>query len=479
MVAYIRSDLDFILAQIKVAEKHAAYIANPIDPNAAPLYGVGLAGQAGSVPTYTLSIGLRTVDGQIQQPAARPGEVGRCGHAVSRTARPDLPARRKRAGEFPAAGLACRTDVVCALQQSRLDGLRSSLRTISNLIVDQTLGNPAAILKGLQVGGVVDASLANVALVQGIYNSFKPASDAEYQSRVAMQNAKTAANALSDGNDATPPSAEEQTALDARPLRRRRTPLRSPIWKPPAPSAMRRSSRSGSRWTATSQIPNVSPDAGLSAPFNAWITFFGQFFDHGLDLVTKGGNGTVFIPLKPDDPLYVPGSPTNFMVLTRATNLPGPGRRPRHRRRRPRPVEHHDPVRRPEPDLRLASLAPGVPARLRARRQPVATGKLITDAAQLHRRRDAEIGGMATWEVVKAQARDMLGIKLTDEDVDNVPLLATDAYGNFIAAPHGYPAGRDAWGRRHRRHRGRRPRGGQSGGADRPRPTRCAPATRS
>ena len=46
-------------------------------------------------------------------------------------------------------------------------------------------------------------------------------------------------------------------------------------------------------------IPNVSPDAGLAAPFNAWMTFFGQFFDHGLDLVTKGGNDIVFIPLHP------------------------------------------------------------------------------------------------------------------------------------------------------------------------------------
>ena len=67
-----------------------------------------------------------------------------------------------------------------------------------------------------------------------------------------------------------------------------------------------------------------APDAGLSAPFNAWFTFFGQFFDHGLDLVTKGGSGTIFIPLQPDDPLFVEGSPTNFMVLTRATNRPGP-----------------------------------------------------------------------------------------------------------------------------------------------------------
>ena len=56
-------------------------------------------------------------------------------------------------------------------------------------------------------------------------------------------------------------------------------------------------------------IPNVAPDEGLSAGFNSWMTFFGQFFDHGLDLVTKGGSGTIFIPLQPDDPLYVAGRP--------------------------------------------------------------------------------------------------------------------------------------------------------------------------
>src|SRR5687768_14279574 len=71
------------------------------------------------------------------------------------------------------------------------------------------------------------------------------------------------------------------------------------------------------------EIPNQAPDVGLSAPFNSWMTFFGQFFDHGLDLVAKGGSGTIFIPLQPDDPLYVEGGHTNFMVLTRATNQPG------------------------------------------------------------------------------------------------------------------------------------------------------------
>ena len=53
-------------------------------------------------------------------------------------------------------------------------------------------------------------------------------------------------------------------------------------------------------------IPNITPDFGLSAPFNLMFAFFGQFFDHGLDLVTKGG-GTVIIPLQPDDPLFAAG----------------------------------------------------------------------------------------------------------------------------------------------------------------------------
>src|SRR3954471_7262872 len=75
-------------------------------------------------------------------------------------------------------------------------------------------------------------------------------------------------------------------------------------------------------------IPNITPDFGLSAPFNLLFTFFGQFFDHGLDLVTKGG-GTVIIPLKADDPLFVAPTaanpnPPNFMLMTRGTNQPGP-----------------------------------------------------------------------------------------------------------------------------------------------------------
>ena len=167
------------------------------------------------------------------------------------------------------------------------------------------------------------------------------------------------------------------------------------------------------------------------------MTLFGQFFDHGLDLVNKGGNGAVMIPLQPDDPLYstAPGA-LNFMVLTRATTSAGAdgvlGDNPatvgvNESLDDGRPVNtttsyvdqnqtytshssHQVFIRQYE---------------LNDAGQPVATGKLI----------EGSNGGMATWGDLKAQARDMLGILLTDDDVGKVPLLRTDQYGNFIPDP--------------------------------------------
>src|SRR4051812_33659790 len=83
-------------------------------------------------------------------------------------------------------------------------------------------------------------------------------------------------------------------------------------------------------------IPNITTDVGLSPPFNSLFTFFGQFFDHGVDQTVKSGSA-VFVPLKADDPLITLGpdgvagsgdevDPTKggaFMVLTRAQNQPG------------------------------------------------------------------------------------------------------------------------------------------------------------
>ena len=54
-------------------------------------------------------------------------------------------------------------------------------------------------------------------------------------------------------------------------------------------------------------IPNVTTDVGLSPPYNSMFTFFGQFFDHGVDQTLKD-QGTVFVPLKADDPLLTLGA---------------------------------------------------------------------------------------------------------------------------------------------------------------------------
>ena len=65
------------------------------------------------------------------------------------------------------------------------------------------------------------------------------------------------------------------------------------------------------------QNPGVSP-------VNGWFVLFGQFFDHGLDFVGKGGDGTkITINLAPTDPMYGvidpnTGQPATKIVISRA-----------------------------------------------------------------------------------------------------------------------------------------------------------------
>ncbi|BDG74000.1 peroxidase family protein [Roseomonas fluvialis] len=405
MVTYIRSDLEFILDQIKIAEQHAA---------GAPLFGPG-----GLVPAYNVSFGLRTVDGTYNH--LLPGQEN---WGASDVQFPALVDPSYAPGYTPSNNPA---SIV----------FDPSLRTISNLIVDQTLGNPAAILEALERGGVRAPTLDNVALVTTIYQAFKPASDAEYQARVALQNAEALANELSDpappGGELTP---EQQTALDA---------AQAAVVVAAAAHAAALNDLEAARTVRDAalvpfgiamdgdnvHLPNISPDVGLSASFNSWFTLFGQFFDHGLDLVNKGGSGTVFIPLQADDPLYVEGSDTNFMVLTRATVSAGTdgimGT-----------ADDVGPVNTTTSYVDQNQTYTSHPSHqvflreyvLNTDGQPVATGKLI----------EGLNGGMATWGEVKAQALAMLGITLTDQDVGSVPLLRTDQYGNFIPHPDtGFP----------------------------------------
>lgn len=190
-------------------------------------------------------------------------------------------------------------------------------------------------------------------------------------------------------------------------------------------------------------IPNIAPDDGISAPFNAWMTFFGQFFDHGLDLINKGGNGTVFIPLQPDDPLITHGPDgiagtgdeiTNpaqqFMVLTRSTPVAGPGAdgilgtaddtaHEGNNQTTPLVDQNQTYTSHASHQVFLREYE------LDGSGRPVATGRFL----------DGANGGLATWAEVKAQARDLLGVELTDGDALNIPLIRTDAYGKFIPDP--------------------------------------------
>jgi len=181
-------------------------------------------------------------------------------------------------------------------------------------------------------------------------------------------------------------------------------------------------------------IPNIAPDTGLSAPYNSFFTFFGQFLSHGLDLISKGGAGTVMIPLAPDDPRYVPGSTTNFMVLTRATVLnldPGPDGvsgtaddiRSYNNVDTPWVEQSQSYTSHPAHQAFLRAYAV-VAGRLRS------TGELLDGAVP---------GSIANWGEVKAQARTLMGIELVDSDVLDVPLILTDLYGNFIPGANGLP----------------------------------------
>ena len=415
-VTMIKSDLEFILEQIKIAEAHA---------EGAPLFGPG-----GLVPAYNVSAGLRTVDGTYNHLLPGQETWGAAGQQF-----PTLmdPAFRPADGtplDFDGPGGAPAMQTAPNYNPSNNPGsfvVDSSLRTISNLLVDQTLGNPAAVLTALQRAGSTDET-GDLAAATAIYQTFKPAFDAEYQARVVAQNSQAAADALGDGDPLTPPSAEEQAAIDAAALDAAAHAVT--VADLEAARAVRDAALEplGIAMQGDNvHLPNVSPDVGLSASFNSWFTLFGQFFDHGLDLVNKGGSGTVFVPLQPDDPLYVEGSSTNFMVLTRATVSAGP-----------------DGLMNTPDDIRPVNTTTSFVDQnqtytshsshqvflrqyvLNADGMPVATGKLIEGGGD-------SPGGMATWGEVKAQAL-LLGIELTDFDVGSVPLLRTDQYGNFI--PH-------------------------------------------
>jgi len=482
----IPSDLEFILKQIKISENHAAG-GNLLCPTPTDTSGT-------CVPHPQLPWGLRTVDGSFNNLLPNQSHFGAADQTLTRLLPIDL-----RDGEVPPPGAPpgpAGPGQPTSYAQTTGFTYDSHPRVISNLIVDLTTANPAAVAVAAKVDGSTTEGGSAPTQVFTELNEDDPAltyteptspvvSTAE---NMALRTGGTAVYldevggevnfTFTDGFrwigntssgrgiaevyiDDVPVSTIDQYSpadtpglvhfavdglgTDVKTARIVNTGERNPsasVARTEIDAIVLLSLEGGTGGRIF--IPNEAPDEGLSAPFNTWMTFFGQFFDHGLDLVSKGGSGTVVVPLKEDDPLYRPTEPgpdgqlgtgddirhPNFLTLTRATNQPGPdgvlGTAD--------DVRDHNNITTPFVDQNQTYTShPSHHVFLREYRmesgRPVATGQLLDGAA----------GGLANWAEVKEQARTHLGILLDDYDVVNVPLLRTDPYGNFVPGTNGLP----------------------------------------
>ena len=330
------SDLAYILDQIKIAEAHAA-TQNPdgsIQAGTNPYQPV--APTATDIPNNQLALGLRQIDGRNNNLTngfsswngyeyVVGGTVGKstwgsAGQPFKRT----TPVSYK--GAFGTGGTR-------AADGNIFD---NEIRTISNLIADQSSTNPAAT---------------------------------------------AAANKANSG-------AEEGVV---------------------------------SRGTNSYVIPNVAVNAGVNAPNNGIFSLFGQFFDHGLDLVGKSSTQKIKVCLKSDDPLYnpAPAQPGPQCMSTGRSILNGA----------------YDGTNTTTPWVDQNQTYSSHPSKQVFLREynfsgatPKVTGKLLGDAQ----------GNIATWAQTKAQAHE-LGIELRDSDITAVPLIVTNEFGRFLPGPNGNP----------------------------------------
>jgi Ca2+-binding RTX toxin-like protein len=338
------------------------------------------------IPDALTSYGLRTVDGSCNN--LLPGREKFAAADVPFPRLAGSPVFRQAEG-VPAGFLGPGSPAVPSSSYAQKKGFvfDSQPRTISNLIVDQTSDNPAAVAAAL----------------------FPVRSQGNPASAVVCTAPNTPVNC-------TP----EHKTLD---------------------------------------IPNVTTDVGLSPPYNAWFTFFGQFFDHGVDQTVKSG-GTVFVPLKADDPLVTVGPDDipntgdevppdqRFMVLTRAQNQPGPDGILQDNPNTPADESADDIQNANNTDTPWVDQSQTYTShsshqvflreyQMNAANRPVDTGKLLHGlaAGQTYPGSPDMTEGESTWASVKLQAATKLGMRLQDKDVTNVPMVAADPYGNFIPGP--------------------------------------------
>ena len=362
-----QTDLAFILRQIKVAEAHAAGTALSqiyVDV-AGNVVTASTPGAVLAIPDPHVPVGLRTVDGSYNNIVPGRELWGAADQAMPRlldgSFRDDADGDAFDTNGPGPGGVQSNTNYANSGGVADADP-----RIISNLVVDMSVSNPAAIA----------AWFANPLAV------------------AAWEEAHPGMTPVAPG-EASGPNDLELTNIDL------------------------------------ATIPNIAPDEGLSASFNAWMTFFGQFFDHGLDLISKGGNGTVYIPLQSDDPLVTHGPDgvagsgdevppqQQFMVLTRATDLNGAAAGNESRNTTTPFVDQNQ------------TYTSHASHQVFLREYATVDGRTVSTGLLLNGAND----GLPTWADIKEQARTMLGIQLDDRDVLNIPLLRTDAYGEFIPDP--------------------------------------------
>jgi Ca2+-binding RTX toxin-like protein len=421
-------DLSFILKQIKIAERHST-TQTASDPCGTLLAqpGDGIP-DSEQVPDVITSYGLRTVDGScnnlkaatgVQAPGQPNGQFAGnpnpsfFGAANQVFPRLTTPSFRDADPITPDFPVGAPGPTTYKSKTGSV--LDSEVRVTSNLIDDQTNTNPAAVAA------------------------------AGHPQRTQTGGKATAVPCTTDPQPtAVPP-------VDGVPLGC--TPSHQTLF-----------------------IPNVTTDTGLSPPYNSLFTFFGQFFDHGVDQTEKSG-GTVFIPLRPDDPLITLGpdgkpntgdevSPSQaFMALPRTQDQPGPD----GILHTADDVQDADNTDTPWVDqsqtytshashqvflreFRPNSAAAGDPAPGPDSPAAVATGKLLQGIVNddplpcakpapfaCYNDGNAGTGSLSTWASVRQQAHDLFGMRLEDKDVLNVPLLATDPYGKYLPGPNGLP----------------------------------------
>src|SRR4051794_7217478 len=381
-------DLHFILKQIQIAEHHAA------TQTPANLCGTLVGPDANQIPDRLTSYGLRTVDGSCNNlfetkiaddPSPTRVHFGGADQVFPRLTTPKFRDAEGAPTDFFGPPPAPPAPTASSYADKNKNVFDSQPRTISNLIVDQTSTNPAAI------------------------------------------------------------------AAAAFPVRTQGNPGLFPCTTDPAPDGTGGVPANCVPSHKTLFIPNVTTDVGLSPPYNSLFTFFGQFFDHGVDQTVKSGKA-VFVPLHADDPLVTlgpDGKPNTgdevtkpeeqFMVLTRAQNQPGPDGQ------LGTDDDVQDATNTDSPWVDQSQTYTSHPSHQVFVREyvndtngkPVSTGKLLGGLAAGGTYANSPDGttGMATWASVKKQAASVLGLKLVDRDVTNIPMIASDPYGKFIPGP--------------------------------------------